>query len=89
MHIYIYIYIHKFIHLCLIQITVSDIDFRQRYKSVKDLKEDESRDIYPPRFITQLNCHQRRTLDVTYTLNVIKDGVIAKDYKVNIFLQGT
>ena len=64
------------------------MDFRQHYKTAEDLENDEKRDVYPRRFITQLNCHQRHTIDVTYTLNVIKDGIIAKDYNFNIFIKG-
>ena len=71
------------------QIGIGEIDFRELYKSAKDLKKDESRDIYPPRFITQLNCHRRCTLDVTYTLNLMKDGTIVKDYKFSIYVKGT
>ena len=73
--------------LTFIQMKVSDINYRE-YQSTDDLKKDEEEDLYPPRFITQLNCHQRSTLDVTYTLNVIKDGSACKDYKFNIFVKG-
>ena len=66
---------------------VSEIDFRH-YKTAKDLKNDENRDVYPRRFITQLNCHQRHTLDVIYILNIIKDGSIYNNNKFNVFVPG-
>ena len=72
----------------LIQISINEIDFRKWYKSAKELKKDENRDMYPPRFITQLNCHQRYTLDVTYKIHVIKDGRSTEDYTFNIFVKG-
>ena len=71
-----------------IQISVSEIDFREWYHCVEDLKKDEDEDLYPPRFITQFNCHQRYTLDVTYAFKVIKDGTMCKDYKFNVFVKG-
>ena len=68
---------------------VSEIDFREWYTSQKHLAEDEKRDIYPPRFITHLKCHRSSTLDVTYTLHVIKDSNIVKDYSFSIFVKGS
>ena len=64
--------------------SVSEVDFREFYTSVKDLKEDEKRDHYPPRFITELSCHQQSALHVEYMLHVIKDDKIVKDYKFSI-----
>ena len=68
---------------------VSEIDFRQWYTSAEDLAEDENRDHYPPRFIIHLKCHQPSTLDVSYVLNVIKDGKIVKDYNFSIFVKAS
>jgi len=68
--------------------SVSEIDFREWYESAEDLVDDENRDHYPPRFITQLNCHKQSTLlHVTYTLHVVKDGNTVKDYKFSIFVK--
>lgn len=66
---------------------VSEIDFRDWYTSAEDLKDDENRDHYPPRFMTQFNCHQQSTLDVKYTLHVIKDGNTVRDYKFIVFVE--
>ena len=52
------------------------------------MKKDENRDAYPPRFITQVNCHHRCTLDVTYKLHVKKDGINIRDYNLSIFVKG-
>ena len=70
------------------QIGVNEINFRNWYNSAKDLEKDENKDIYPPRFITQLNCHQRSTLDVTYKLHVMKDGRSTKNYNFSIYVKG-
>ena len=61
--------------------SVSEIDFREFYKSAEDLKDDENRDHYPPRFITELNCYQQSALHVEYMLHVKKDDKIVKNYK--------
>ena len=68
---------------------VIEINFREWYKTEKDLANDEKRDVYPPRFITHLKCHQPSTLDVTYTLHVIKDSNIVKDHKFSIFVEAS
>ena len=73
----------------LLQIKVSEINFRDYYTSVEDLIEDEKRDHYPPRFLTQVKCHQPSTLDFTYVLHVIKDGNIVEDYNFNIFVKAS
>lgn len=67
-----------------LQMSVSEIDFREFYTSAGDLKDDENRDHYPPRFITQLNGDQHSALHLEYTLHVIKDDKIIKDYKFSI-----
>ena len=70
------------------QISVSEINFRGRYHCSEHLANDENRDLYPPRFITQLYCHQpsRPPLDVEYMLHVIKGGKIVKNYNFNIVI---
>ena len=75
-------------HLSIsLQIQVHEIDFRDWYESAEDLVDDENRDHYPPRFITHLKCHQQSTLDVTYTLQVIKGGNSVKKYNFSIFVK--
>ena len=65
----------------------NEINFREWYKSKEDLEADEKRDIYPPRFITRLNCHQPSTLDVTYILKIMKDSSnMENEYSINIFV---
>ena len=64
--------------------SVSEIDFREFYTSAGDLKDDENRDHYPPRFITQLNGDQQSALHLEYMLHVIKDDKTVKDYKFSI-----
>ena len=65
----------------------NEINFREWYKSKEDLEADEKRDIYPPRFITRLNCHQPSTLDVTYILKIMKDSNnMENEYSINIFV---
>ena len=68
------------------QINVSEIDFADRYKCAEDLADDENRDLYPPRFITQLCCHQqsRPALDVKYKLHIRNDGKVVKNYNFSI-----
>ena len=68
---------------------VSEIDFREWYTSEKDLAEDEERDIYPPRFITHMKCRRPSTLDVVYTLHVIKDSNIVKDHNFSIYVEAS
>ena len=82
-------YVQLNIYTNNLQIGIGEIDFREWYKSAEDLEKDENRDVYPPRFITQLNSHRRCTLDVTYTVNLLKDGTIVKDYKFSIYVKGT
>ena len=73
----------------VLQMEVSEIDFRQRYTSAEDLVEDENRDHYPPRFITHFKCHQSFTLDVSYILHVMKDGKTVKDYNFSVFVKAS
>jgi len=66
---------------------VGEIDFREWYKTAVDLEDDENRDIYPPRFITQCNCHKPSTLDVEYMLQVVKKKQIVCEYQLNIYVK--
>jgi len=68
------------------QINVGEIDFREWYKTAVDLEDDEKRDMYPPRFITQCNCHKPSTLDVGYILQVVKKKRVACEYQLNIYV---
>lgn len=69
--------------------SVNEIDFRERYSSSEDLADDEKRDLYPPRFITQLHCHKLSSLDVEYVLHVKQDGRVIKNYKFSIVVTKT
>ena len=53
------------------------------------LKHDENIDAYPPRFFTQVNCHEPSTLDVNYMLHVIKEGSVVHKYQFNIYVNAT
>ena len=68
---------------------ISELDFRKWYKSEEELKADEDRDQYPPRFITHVKCHRLSTLDVTYDLEVKNDSTIVKKYKISIFVKAS
>ena len=50
------------------RISVMEINFREWYSCDEDLRLDEDKDIYPPRFLIQFNCREFSTLDVTYKL---------------------
>ncbi|XP_065910403.1 uncharacterized protein [Dysidea avara] len=77
------------VHLIKTEIIIDEIDFRRWYKSVDALKHDENIDAYPPRFFTQVNCHEPSTLDVNYMLHVIKEGSVVHKYQFNIYVNAT
>ena len=79
-----------YICLYLLQLKVSEIDFRQWYKSKEELRADEDRDHYPPRFKTHLKCCQPSTLHVTYILKAVKDSTAVENiYTFSIFAKGS
>ena len=43
--------------------------------------------MYPPRFITQCNRHKPSTLDVEYTLQVVKKRKVVCEYQLNIYVK--
>jgi len=66
---------------------VWEIDFRLWYNSSDDLKDDEERDVYPPRFITTCNRHSPLcALDVQYMLLVVQKNEVIKTYTFNIYV---
>jgi len=77
-------YVHN---LCIcLQINCSEIDFCEWYKTAVDLEDDENRDMYPPHFINQFNCHKPSTLDVEYKLQVVKKKRLVCEYQLNIYV---
>ena len=70
------------------QITSKAIDFRELYKSHRELKDAESRNEFPPRFKLKLICYKPFiTLNLKYKL-CIKRKKESEELTLNIFVEG-
>ena len=76
----------------IIQIVADELDFHLWYEYLSELQEAENKDQFPPRFKVKLNClnpSDPNTLDLTYKIDVIRNGEKDRCLSLNVFILGS
>jgi len=72
-----------------LQINANQINFRKLHKSAAEMREDEARDLYPPRFKLKINClNSCYQLNLRYDVCVVQKEAADINLQLNIFIDG-